>query len=54
MADGKRNSVAGKIATPKGPSATNAQPMLDTLEALGKAIGAKYAGLTFRRPQVVH
>lgn len=41
----KRNSVAGKIATPKtaGPPASSqpAQPLVDTMGALGKSIGAR-------------
>ncbi|KAK4991885.1 hypothetical protein LTR50_001504 [Elasticomyces elasticus] len=37
MADSKRNSTAGRIATPKA----GAQPMQDAHEALGKAIGAR-------------
>ena len=41
----KRNSVAGKVATPKTAGATGTQavaaPMVDTLEALGKSIGAR-------------
>lgn len=40
MADSKRNNAVGKVATPK-PGGSTAQPMLDTLEALGKAIGAR-------------
>ncbi|KAK5119453.1 hypothetical protein LTR85_007553 [Meristemomyces frigidus] len=40
MADTKRN-VAGKVATSKASGASTAPPMLDTLEALGKAIGAR-------------
>jgi hypothetical protein len=36
MAESKRNSVAGKVATPKA-----APPMMDQLEALGKSFGAK-------------
>lgn len=45
MADSKRNSVAGKIATPKpaAPSSTPpAQSVADPLQALGKSIGARY------------
>nr|OQO19624.1 hypothetical protein B0A51_13811 [Rachicladosporium sp. CCFEE 5018] len=42
MADAnKRNSAAGKIATPRTGSAPPAPPMLDTLEALSKAVGAR-------------
>lgn len=44
MADNKRNSVAGKVATPKPavPAAASAsQPVPDALEALGKSIGAR-------------
>jgi hypothetical protein len=42
MADsGKRNNAAGKVATPKIGGASSAPPMLDTMEALGKAIGAR-------------
>lgn len=40
----KRNSVAGKIATPKtggGGNSPAMQPLADPLENLGKAIGAK-------------
>ncbi|KAL2358580.1 anticodon-binding domain-containing protein [Cryomyces antarcticus] len=37
MADGKRNNAAGKVATPK----SGGLPMQDSLEALGKAIGAR-------------
>lgn len=41
MADNKRNSVAGKVATPK-TSVPAAQPsVMDVTEALGKAIGAR-------------
>lgn len=44
MADSKRNSFAGKVATPKttGASTPPAQALPDTMEALGKAIGARY------------
>ena len=47
MAESKRNSIAGKVATPKtsgGPAtqAAPAQPTVDTFEALGKSIGARY------------
>lgn len=41
MADTKRNSVAGKVATPKAGASQASQPMLDTMEALGKAIGGR-------------
>ena len=44
MAESKRNSVAGKVATPKTtgtPTTPSAPPMVDTAEALGKSIGAK-------------
>ena len=42
MADNKRNSVAGKVATPKtsGP-ATTQSALPDTHEAIAKAIGAR-------------
>ena len=47
MADSsKKNSVAGKVATPKTGAlqvSTSNQPFEDPLEALGKAIGARYA-----------
>lgn len=41
---GNRNSFAGKVATPKtaGTSTPPAQTLPDTMEALGKAIGARY------------
>jgi len=41
MAEYKRNNVAGKVATPKTASTTAAQPMVDTLEVLGRALGAR-------------
>ncbi|EMC96108.1 hypothetical protein BAUCODRAFT_50250, partial [Baudoinia panamericana UAMH 10762] len=43
MADSKRSSMAGKVATPKmaGTSTPAAQPLPDNNEALGKAIGAR-------------
>ena len=44
MAESKRNSVAGKVATPKtaGPPATSTTlSMVDPIEALGKSIGAR-------------
>lgn len=41
MADNKRSNAAGKVATPKAAGAATAQPMADTLETLGKAIGAR-------------
>lgn len=41
MADTKRNSVVGKVATPKAGTAQGTQPMLDTMKALGKAIGGR-------------
>jgi len=37
----KRNSVAGKVATPKTTGPSTAQAMVDTLETLGKAVGAR-------------
>ena len=43
MAESKKNNAAGKVATPKtagAPTGQAAQPM-DTLEALGKSIGAR-------------
>lgn len=59
MADtNKRNSVAGRIATPKtgtGAStptnSSSAAPsqVPDTLEALGKAIGARYVLTTLHK-----
>lgn len=45
MADSKRSSVSGKVATPKTAGAPPASSV-DTLAALGKAIGARYAHLT--------
>jgi hypothetical protein len=41
MADSKRNSA--KVATPKTvtPTTPSAPPIVDTLEALGKSIGAR-------------
>jgi hypothetical protein len=56
MADaGKRNSVAGKIATTK-PSAAGSRaavaPMLNTAEALGKAIGARLVLVMIRGSSV--
>lgn len=42
MGDSKRNSVAGKVATPKtGGSSPAMQPLADPLETLGKAIGGR-------------
>lgn len=56
MAENKKNSIAGKVATPKTappPSSTTSsaaaaavtpaaqQPVMDPLEALAKSIGAK-------------
>lgn len=42
MGDNKRNSVAGKVATPKtGGSSPAIQPLVDPLETLGKAIGGR-------------
>ena len=49
MADTKRSEAAGKVATPKtGSGAPGAQAIGDTLEALGKAIGARYVQLLCR------
>ena len=46
MADTKRNDAAAKVATPRtGGGAPGAQAIGDTLEALGKAIGARYVQL---------
>lgn len=44
MAETKRNNAAGKVATPKAavaPATPAAAPIVDTLEALGKSIGAR-------------
>ena len=44
MAESKRNSVAGKVATPKtagAPATQAAAPMVDTLDSLQKSIGAR-------------
>lgn len=46
MADTKRNSVAGKVATPKAGATPPTQPILDTMEALGKAIGGRHVAGT--------
>jgi len=44
MADSKRNSIVGKVATPKGGggAAGGAAPLPDIHEAIAKAIGAQY------------
>ncbi|KAK3708959.1 hypothetical protein LTR37_011123 [Vermiconidia calcicola] len=44
MAESKRNNAAGKVATPKAtgaPATPSAPPVMDTLDALGKSIGAR-------------
>ncbi|UJO22326.1 uncharacterized protein CLAFUR5_09144 [Fulvia fulva] len=41
MADTKRNSVAGKVATPKSGGSPAMQPLQDPFESLGKVIGAR-------------
>lgn len=41
MAETKRNTSAGKIATPKASGGQPQQLTQDTLEALGNAIGAR-------------
>lgn len=44
MAESKRNNAAGKVATPKAtgaPATPSAPPVKDTLDALGKSIGAR-------------
>jgi len=41
MADTKRNSVAGKVATPKSGAAPATQQTPDIIEILGKAIGCR-------------
>ncbi|KAK3069597.1 hypothetical protein LTR53_011944 [Teratosphaeriaceae sp. CCFEE 6253] len=40
MADSKRNSTAGKVATPKAGHAGGSAPLPDTQEAIARAIGA--------------
>lgn len=49
---GNRNSFAGKVATPKpaGTSTPPAQAIPDSMEALGRAIGARYVFLYAMAP----
>ncbi len=50
MADSKRNSVAGKVATPKTAGGAATPPvtrMMDQTEALAKSIGARSVGKRF-------
>ncbi|EME42616.1 hypothetical protein DOTSEDRAFT_73451 [Dothistroma septosporum NZE10] len=50
MADTKRNSVAGKVATPKSGGSPAMPPLQDPFESLGKVIGAKVK-ITTSAPQ---